>query len=122
MKGLFSYQAPFRNHHAVGILWGTKVDFTTFFGNRPEYVYGIQMIPFTPASEDLLAPAWVADASTQLSAAGAAATEQGWKGFMTMAKAVVDPAGALAEARALTGYDDGNSKANTLYWIATRPK
>jgi endo-1,3(4)-beta-glucanase len=41
---------------------------------------------------------------------------------MTMAKAVVDPSAALAESRALTSYDDGNSKTNTLYWIATRPK
>jgi endo-1,3(4)-beta-glucanase len=41
---------------------------------------------------------------------------------MTMAKAVIDPSTAWTEARPLGSYDDGNSKTNTLYWIATRPK
>jgi len=116
------YQAPFKSHHAVGVLWQTKADFTTFFGNNPAYIYGIQMMPFTPATEDLLARAWIADATTQIAAAASGETSDGWKGFMTMAKAVVDPSAALAESRALTSYDDGNSKTNTLYWIATRPK
>jgi endo-1,3(4)-beta-glucanase len=116
------YPAPFKSHHVVGVLWSTKVDFATFFGSNPEYIYGIQMLPFTPASEDLLAPAWIKDSAAQLASAGAGATEQGWKGFMAMARAVVDLATAASEVRALTGYDDGNSKANTLYWLATRPR
>ena len=116
------YPVPFKGRHVVGVLWQTKADFTTFFGNAPEFIYGIQMIPFTPATEDLLSRAWITDAAAQLAAAQAGTTQQGWKGFMAMAKAVIDPASALSDARTLGGYDDGNSKANTLYWIATRPK
>lgn len=26
------YQAPFKNHKMVGMLWGTKVDYATWFG------------------------------------------------------------------------------------------
>jgi endo-1,3(4)-beta-glucanase len=116
------YPAPFNKHHTVGVLWETKADFTTFFGNTPAFIYGIQMVPFSPASEDLLPRDWIADAASELAAAQAGTTEQGWKGFMTMAQAVIDPAKARSDARALTSYDDGNSRANTLYWIATRPK
>ena len=116
------YAAPFKGNHAVGILWQTKADFTTFFGTNPAYIYGIQMMPFTPATEDLVARAWIADAATQMAAAAASATSDGWKGFMTMAKAVIDPTTAWTEARQLGSYDDGNSQTNTLYWIATRPK
>jgi endo-1,3(4)-beta-glucanase len=78
------------------------------------------MLPFTPASEDLLSPAWITDAWSQMSAAAANAAEQSWQGFMYMAHAVIDRATATTEVRRLTGYDDGNSRANTLYWVATR--
>merc|ERR1719284_611640 len=35
----------------VGILWETMVEFTTFFGNAPYLIYGIQLLPLTPISE-----------------------------------------------------------------------
>ncbi len=115
------YPSPFKDHHVVGLVWSTKVDYGTWFGSNPEYVYGIQMLPFTPASEDLLDPAWITDAWSQMSAAATSATEQGWIGFMYMAHAVIDRAAATGEVSQLTGYDNGNSRANTLYWLATRP-
>ena len=40
---------------------------------------------------------------------------------MIMAHAIIDPEAAWSEAQQLTGYDDGNTKSNTLYWIGTRP-
>ena len=46
---------------------------------------------------------------------------EGWKGYVIMAHAIIDPEAAWAEAQQLTGYDDGNTKSNTLYWIGTRP-
>merc|ERR1712181_187101 len=45
----------------------------------------------------------------------------GWKGYVIMAHAIIDPEAAWAEAQQLTSYDDGNTKSNTLYWIGTRP-
>ena len=38
-----------------------------------------------------------------------------------MTHAVIDPVSAWDEALTLNGYDDGNTKTNTLYWLATRP-
>ncbi len=114
------YPAPFRDFHAVGVLWGTKVDAVTFFGANPEFVYGIQMLPFTPASEALLDPTWIKDAWPQMSSAAAVA-DQGWRGMLYMAHGVIDKNAAFTEASGLTSYDDGNSRTNTLYWLATRP-
>ena len=37
-----------------------------------------------------------------------------------MDHAVIDPVQAYEEALRLTKYDDGNTKSNALYWIATR--
>ena len=37
-----------------------------------------------------------------------------------MDHAIIDPDQAYEEALRLTKYDDGNTKSNTLYWIATR--
>lgn len=46
---------------------------------------------------------------------------QGWRNFLIAEHAVIDKAAAWTEALALTGYDDGNTKTNMLYWVATRP-
>ena len=37
-----------------------------------------------------------------------------------MDHAIIDPDQAYEEALRLTKYDDGNTKSNTLYWVATR--
>jgi endo-1,3(4)-beta-glucanase len=115
------YGAPFKNNMCVGILRATRAEFGTFFGGAgPQYVYGIQMIPYTPASENLISPIWVGDAWTKMSAAAAGA-DQGWKGFLYMAHGTTDRAAAWTEVNTLTGFDNGNSKTNTLWWVATRP-
>ena len=43
-----------------------------------------------------------------------------FQGYIIMDHAVIDPDQAYQEALGLTKYDDGNTKSNTLYWIATR--
>lgn len=46
---------------------------------------------------------------------------EGWKNFLYAEHAVIDKSAAWTEVQALTGYDDGNTKTNMLYWVATRP-
>ena len=118
------YGPPFSDHKVVGVLWATKVDYATFFGGETELIHGIQMLPFTPITELLLPRAWITEEYPVL--AGALTRAQppiadGWRGFVYMAHAILDPAAAWQEAGTLAGFDDGNSKTNTLYWIATRP-
>ncbi|MCA9675681.1 MAG: hypothetical protein KC464_11640, partial [Myxococcales bacterium] len=119
------YGPPFSDHKVVGVLWATKVDYATFFGGNVEYIHGIQMLPFTPISEALLRPAWISEEYPVLATAltrPEPALAEAWRGYVVMAHAILDPDAAWTEATALTGFDDGNTATNTLYWIATRPR
>jgi endo-1,3(4)-beta-glucanase len=120
-QGSAIYDEPFAGNKVVGILWGNKVDYTTFFGQNPEFIHGIQMIPFTPITEALLPADWVTEEYPVLSQVLGGAVQEGWKGFIYMDHAIIDPAAAWDEVNMLTGYDDGNTKTNTRYWVATRP-
>jgi endo-1,3(4)-beta-glucanase len=115
------YPEPFAANKVVGVLWGNKVDYATFFGNGPELIHGIQMIPFTPITEALLPADWVVEEYPVVSKALGGAIGEGWKGFIYMDHAIIDAPAAWGEVATLTGYDDGNTKTNTLYWVATRP-
>jgi endo-1,3(4)-beta-glucanase len=116
------YGPPFADNATVGVLWSTKVDYNTFFGTNVEFIHGIQMLPFTPISEELMDPDWVLASypvvSQALSNPGLA---PGWRGFIHMFHGVVNQSAAWNAAQTLTGYDDGNTRTNTLYWLATRP-
>ena len=116
------YPEPFASNKVVGVLWSNKVDHATWFGGNLEFIHGIQMLPYTPITEELLRPEWITEEYPVV----AQALEdpfigEGWKGFIHMAHAVIDPVAAYAAADQLTGYDDGNTRTNTLYWLATRP-
>ena len=45
-----------------------------------------------------------------------------WAGFVSLAGAVVLPVEAWANVTEIEVFDAGNSKTNSLYWIATRPQ
>ena len=63
------YPSPFADRKVVGILWSTKVDYATFFGANTEFVHCIQMLPFTPISEELLPYEWIIEEYSVLSTA-----------------------------------------------------
>lgn len=118
------YTTPFNTHTCVGIVWCTKVDYATWFGLNVEYIHGIQMLPYTPITEDLLTSDWIKVEYPDLATALTRTTpviEEGWRGFVFMTQAIISKEAAWNNAQTLTGYDNGNSKTNTLYWIATRP-
>lgn len=114
------YPSPFADNKVVGVLWGAKVDYATFFGANTEFIHCIQMLPFTPITEELLAKDWIIEEYPILKTAIGSASD-GWKGFIYMAHGIIDKEAAWDQVLTLQGYDDGNSKTNTLYWLATRP-
>jgi len=115
------FPAPFSDNKAVGIQWSTKVDYGTWFGGNVEYIHCIQMLPFTPITEELLRPEWVQEEYPVVAEAyNRGDLSEEWKGYIIMDHAVIDPDQAYEEALRLTKYDDGNTKSNTLYWISTR--
>jgi len=117
------YEEPFASGKVVGMVWQTKVDEGTWFGgiNVP-YTHTIQMFPFTPITEQLLRKNWVQEEYPVLrDSLSEFSVGDGWKGFVYMDHAIVDKEAAWEEVQNLRNFDDGNTKTNTLYWVATRP-
>jgi endo-1,3(4)-beta-glucanase len=111
------YPAPFNANASVGILWSDKAAFATFFGNTPSSTYGIQLLPMTMASEELIDQPWIQDMWPTLQAA---AGNDGWGGLIYMTHAIIDKQAAWQELTG-AGVEAGNSRTNMLYWAATRP-
>jgi endo-1,3(4)-beta-glucanase len=112
------YPEPFRDRMVTGVLWSDKAEYATFFSGADAQIIGIQLLPMTIDSEELIDGPWVTDAWTAMQAAGGS---DDWRGLMSMAHAVIDPAAAYGELTALNGIEAGNSRTNMLYWAATRP-
>jgi len=116
------YEEPFASGKVVGMLWQLKVDQGTWFGgiNVP-YTHTIQMFPFTPITEQLLRKEWVQEEYPVLrDSLPHYPVGEGWKGFVYMDHAILDKEAAWQEVQNLSIFDDGNTKTNTLYWVATR--
>ncbi|KAJ2559887.1 hypothetical protein EV175_000121 [Coemansia sp. RSA 1933] len=112
-----------RDKAVVGILWSTKADYATFFGANPEYIYGIQFLPYTPATALLLKRSWIERIwSLYLDAVSRNSQSNEWREIIDLALAVVDKKAAFDRTAAVTAHDDGNSASNAYYWIATAPE
>ncbi len=120
------YPQVFKANKMVGVLWSDKVDYATFFGNNVEFIHGIQMLPFTPITEDLLEASFVREEFPVVATALTRTNpplSQGFMGFIFMDQAIIDQQTALASFNArITAFDDGNSRTNALYWILSRPQ
>ena len=134
------YPSPFNANGTAVILRTHKVAVETFFGSRPHYFYGIQSLPYTPATELYMDSTWATRSYPLASAeipvvATSNPQDTGWNGVIYSMHAVVDPNTGYTEAQgislnritAYTDYvqygidlDNGMSKANMLYWAATR--
>jgi endoglucanase Acf2 len=102
-------------HDTVGIVWGSKVDFATFFEGRPGFVIGIELLPFTFASLYRTDPAAAAQRTATVERAGG--TPPVWPDLFLMDDALADPAGALARLTPSLPIEAGNSRAFTRYWL-----
>ncbi|KAI0226371.1 hypothetical protein L0F63_002721 [Massospora cicadina] len=118
------YPPEFSGGKTVGVVWGTKVDYATWFGKNVEFIHCIQMLPFTPISHLLLDKPWVTEAYPVLAQAltrNDPPLPGGWRTFIHMACAVIDPHQAIQDFDlSPKEMDDGNTLSNTLYWLATQ--
>ncbi|GMH39605.1 hypothetical protein BSKO_07503 [Bryopsis sp. KO-2023] len=117
------YAQPYADRTVVGVLWSTKVDHATWFGGNLEYIHGIQFLPITSISEALLRPEWISKSypilSTTISRSEPPMSDE-WLGYIYIAHAIIDPELAWEEVQKLKTFLGGNTKTNTLYWVATR--
>jgi len=115
--------------NVVGILWETFAEFTTWFGNAPYLIYGIQLLPLTPISEARDGLDWANEIYGPLSeSCNGLCVSEGWS---IQVNAVLATIGRVEEAVEnilgvpSTAYEfaggNGHSKSNTLWFITTRP-
>ncbi len=113
----------------VGILWGTFIQFGTWFGSSPYLIYGIQLLPLTPVAEARDDVTWAKEIYSPLAAScDQACVSEGWaiQVFAILAT-IGHPDLAVEQTLQLSPsvYEgpggNGHSKSNTLWYIATRP-
>jgi len=116
---------PAYTHSTVGIEWGSKRDFATWFSAEPNAVIGIQMIPSPPAAMAYYSAVAPARVATAIDAAHGKGAGTQFDDYLLMYQAAQSSAAANAAwdaALALPSgvIDDANSRAYMLAWIASR--
>jgi endo-1,3(4)-beta-glucanase len=99
-------------------------DFETYFGMQDEYMFGIQALPFTPITEELVNPQWMKDTwPTRLQPRLSDGADPLWVGYLYMLQSTYDPQSAwnLMMTAPPQSYLYGNSQTDTLWFLATRP-
>jgi Glycosyl hydrolase family 81 C-terminal domain len=118
--------------HAIGILWQTMAQFQTWFGNRPFYACGIQLLPLTPIAEFRDSITWskqiYADYATSCEADDSCESN-GWSILQIALLATVGHAQdavnrslALDPAVFRSPGGNGHSLTNTIWYLSTRRK
>ncbi len=119
--------APDYKHSVVGMQWGAKRDWATWFSAEPAAMLGIQLIPLAPSQAAVLAPTNGADVAQIMDSAAEAmptGTAKQFADLITMYTALAgDDSRAAAWSAALalpdSAIDDGVSRAYMLAFIAT---
>lgn len=97
--------AEFIANKVSGILFENKIDHVTYFGNAPEYVEGIHMIPLMPFSTltrsgDFVREEWNTYFTTYVNQ-----VQGGWRGVLMANLAIIDP---------VTSYEFFSNASGTL--------
>ena len=109
------------NHDSIGILWGGKADYTTYFGSYPEYIRGIQFIPCTPSSLYLGYNPTYCSANYSQMCAEIGGSERYWYDILWQYQAFSDPASAIAKYNSTTSQNlssnQNSSNKTYLYYF-----
>ena len=121
-RGIYEPRFVVKNR-MIGVVSEMQVARATWFGNAIQFVHGINLMPFTPISQYLLRPSFV---RKQLQVWTIDPDQNDiWTTIGMMDQAIVSPMNhqlwEKMRHRPVEAFDDGNSKTNALYWIASRP-
>lgn len=124
------YPSGFASQKMVALVFANKVFNGTWFGLGDDQIVGIEMMPFTPATHELLTQSYVSEMFPVRLAGkattGTATLPGGWLGNTLGAKAIIDPNAAFTSINALSTGDpeyidkQGASKTNFLWWAAVQ--
>eukprot|EP01041_Mallomonas_annulata_P006550 gene6550-13248_t len=115
----------------VGMLWSMLAEEQTWFGNQQWKSYGIQVLTITPASEDRDELEWVQEMFPSFNEScliDPLCVREGWsvlvhaaEAELCMWKSAAKNIEALPSSVFTSAGGDGQSRSNSLWWIATRP-
>ncbi len=109
------YKEPY-NHAIASIVWGGKVDFATWFSGEANMIYGIQLLPFTPASEYLGNLPNFSKYDADYHASGGEEAKP-WGDLFVMWKSFYQPEEALAMKDKVQKLEDANTRSLFLYTL-----
>ncbi|GLD98158.1 hypothetical protein PINS_up006855 [Pythium insidiosum] len=118
------YEPTFARNAMVGVVGDMSVAYNTWFSSEPYHIHGINLMPVTPITSQLLSEEYVAREYEVIR--GAAMTLDGdnnlWKSLLVMDNAIIDAPAAWKDlTTSVNAFDPWNSRTNALYWVATRP-
>ncbi|KAI3704698.1 hypothetical protein L1987_74925 [Smallanthus sonchifolius] len=119
------YAKDFTNENrVVGVLWANKRHSGLWFAPAEwrECRLGIQVLPLLPVTEVLFSDVEFVRQLVKwtLPVLAREGVGEGWKRFVYALEGVYEKDVSLEQIRSLSGYDDGNSLSNLLWWIFSR--
>lgn len=124
------YPSSFANQKMVALVFANKVFNGTWFGLGDDQIVGIQAMPFTPATHELLLKLYVQEMYPvrldNKDTVGTATTPGGWLGTTLAIQAIIDPSTAFSSIQNTNTGDpeyidkQGASKTNLLWWAAVQ--
>ena len=109
------YSPPYQ-HRIASLVWGGKVDFATWFSGNPNAIYGIQLLPVTPASGYLGKLAGIDPYLVDLRASGGSVTGF-WGDLLLTWESYYFPQAALASAPMVRAADLNGPRSLFLYML-----
>ena len=110
---------PAYSYNALGIVWGNNGNHTTWFGQNPAFIHGINILPVHTGSFYLARhPDYIMlNYNAAVDASGGELST--WRDIFWKYLAMADGELALSKLEAEPNYNrfDGNSRAHTMHWI-----
>ncbi|KAG7385837.1 hypothetical protein PHYBOEH_008888 [Phytophthora boehmeriae] len=115
------YEPIFSKNAMVGVVGEASAVYNTWFGDRAVYIHGINMLPFTPFTPQLLDEAYVAREYALLSQDLPDLSPYDiWRSIVVLDHAILDAAEAWDELNnTVKSFDTWSSRTNSMYWVAT---
>ncbi len=115
---------PTYPYKALGMIWGGKGVHSTWFGANPDYIHGINMLPFNGGSMYLGRRPDYVQANYDEVAKELSGAQPTWKDIMWQYLSLTDAASAISLLYANPSYtpEDGETKAHTFHWLYNMKK
>ncbi len=109
------YKSPYA-HRLGSIIWGGKVDFATWFSDKTNMKYGIQLLPFTPGSMYLANLPDFKPYEADFHSSGGRESDE-WGDLFLMWESFYDPGKIQKSIERVKKFERNNTKSLFMYII-----